>query len=201
MSRSLFDVERFDVPGADISLLHDAVKDADKLFDQILQGTPWQQQEITVFNRHMPMPRLTCWMGEASYTYSKLKNEPAPWTAPVLQVREQVTELTRENFNGVLLNLYRDGQDSMGWHADNEASLGSEPIIPSVNLGATRRMRFKPRKGEPGETFGVDLPHGSILLMRGKTQENWLHAVTKTAKSTGPRINLTYRRVVSESAS
>lgn len=192
-------VKCFDVPGADISLFYDAVKDADRLFDQILEDTPWKQQEITVFNRQLPMPRLTYWMGDAAYTYSNLRNDPAPWTPPVTNIREQVSVLTGEAFNGVLLNLYRDGRDSMGWHADNEASLGSSPLIPSVNLGETRRMRFKPRKGRAGESFGIDLPHGSILIMRGKTQENWLHTITKTAKPTGPRINLTYRRVISGS--
>ena len=197
MSTSLLDIERFDVPGADIALYHDAISDADRLHQEILEGTPWLQQEITVYHRKIPMPRLTCWMGEASYTYSNLKNEPGPWTAPVLEIREQMTALTGRSFNGVLLNLYRDGQDSMGWHADNEASLGPEPIIPSINLGATRRMRFKPRKNRAGEAFGFDLPHGSVLLMSGETQDNWLHTITKTTRPVGARINLTFRSVIS----
>ena len=197
MSGTLLDVERFDVPGADITLRHGAVKDAARLFDEILVDTPWQQQEITVFHRKMPMPRLTCWMGDAAYTYSNLRNDPAPWTPPVIEIREQMAALTGLVFNGVLLNLYRDGRDSMGWHADNEASLGPEPLIPSVNLGAVRRMRFKPRKGRPGEAFGFDLPHGSVLIMGGATQENWLHTIPKTAKPIGPRINLTFRSVIS----
>ncbi len=191
----MLDIERFDVPGADIALHHHAIKDADRLFDELLAETPWQQQEIIVFNRKMPMPRLTCWMGEAAYTYSNLRNEPGPWTAPVIEIRDQMTALTGQEFNGVLLNLYRDGQDSMGWHADDEASLGREPLIPSVNLGATRRMRFKPRKNGPGAAFGFDLPHSSVLMMSGQTQENWLHTITKTAKPVGPRINLTFRTV------
>lgn len=192
----MLDIEQFDAPGADITLHHEAIKDADRLFHELLSDTPWQQQEITVFNRTLPMPRLTCWMGEAAYTYSNLRNEPAPWISPVIEVREQITSLTGCKFNGVLLNLYRDGQDSMGWHADDEASLGDRPLIPSVNLGAVRRMRFKPRKGRPGHAFGFDLPHGSVLMMDGATQENWLHAITKTAKLTGPRINLTFRTVI-----
>lgn len=197
MNGSLLDIERFDAPGADIELHHDAIQEADRLFDLLLANTPWQQQEITVFNRQMPMPRLTCWMGDAAYTYSNLKNEPTPWSSSVLEIRDQITAMTKQVFNGVLLNLYRNGQDSMGWHADNEASLGPQPLILSVNLGATRRMRFKPRKGRPGDAFGFDLPHGSVLLMQGKTQENWLHKITKTAKPVGPRINLTFRTVVS----
>lgn len=197
MNSSLLNIERFDVPGADIALHHHAIPDADRLFQEILEDTPWLQQEITVYHRKIPMPRLTCWMGEASYTYSNLMNEPGPWTAPVLEIREQMTTLTGEFFNGALLNLYRNGQDSMGWHADNEASLGPEPIIPSVNLGATRRMRFKPRKNRPGDAFGFDLPHGSVLLMSGETQDNWLHTITKTARSVGARINLTFRSVMS----
>lgn len=197
MNTSLLDIEKFDVPGADIELHHNAIYDADRLFDELLANTPWQQQEIIVFNRKMPMPRLTSWMGEAAYTYSNLRNHPAPWTEPVLEIRSRMTALTGQKFNGVLLNLYRDGQDSMGWHADNEPSLGPQPLIPSVNLGDTRRMRFKPRKGRPGEAFGFDLPHGSVLFMAGLTQENWLHTITKTAKNVGPRINLTFRSVLS----
>lgn len=196
MSGSLLDIERFDVPGADIALDHNVIIDADRLFQELLTDTPWQQQEITVFNRKMPMPRLTCWMGEAAYTYSNLINEPGPWSSPAIEIREQMTALTGKIFNGVLLNLYRDGGDSMGWHADNEASLGTAPLIPSVNLGATRRMRFKPRKGRPGEAFGFDLPHGSVLMMSGATQKNWLHTITKTARPVGPRINLTFRSVI-----
>lgn len=196
MNGSLLDIERFDVPGANIELHHNAISEADRLLEVLLANTPWQQQDITVFNRQMPMPRLTCWMGEAAYTYSKLRNEPAPWTRPVLEIRDQLAALSNQVFNGVLLNLYRDGQDSMGWHADNEASLGPQPLIPSVNLGATRRMRFKPRKDRPGAAFGFDLPHGSVLLMSGATQENWLHTITKTAKPVGPRINLTFRTVL-----
>lgn len=196
MNGSLLDIEQFDAPGADIALHHHAIKDADRLFEELHAGTPWQQQEIIVYNRKMPMPRLTCWMGEAAYTYSNLRNEPGPWTAPVMEIREQMTALTGKDFNGVLLNLYRDGQDSMGWHADDEASLGAEPLIPSVNLGATRRMRFKLRKKNPGMSFGFDLPHGSVLMMSGKTQENWLHTITKTAKPVGARINLTFRTII-----
>lgn len=196
MIGSLLDIERFDAPGADIELHHNVINDADRILQELLADTPWQQQEITVFHRQLPMPRLTCWMGEAAYTYSNLRNDPGLWTSSVVEIREQMTTLTGQKFNGVLLNLYRDGQDSMGWHADNEASLGSAPMIPSVNLGATRRMRFKPRKGRPGDAFGFDLPHGSVLLMSGATQENWLHTITKTAKQVGPRINLTFRSVI-----
>lgn len=195
MSGSVIATEYFDAPGADIVLHHNAIQDADRLLDQILSDVPWEQQEITVFNRKMPMPRLTCWMGEASYTYSNLLNLPAPWLEPVAEIRDQVSALTEQQFNGALLNLYRDGKDSMGWHADDEKSLGESPLIPSVNLGATRRIRFKPRKGNSGDAFGFDLPHGSVLMMQGATQQNWLHTITKTAKPVGERINITLRSV------
>lgn len=184
------------LPGGDAVLFEDAVPDADAAFRRILDETPWRQEKITLFGRERDMPRLTCWMGEAAYVYSGLLNAPAPWSPAVAALKATVETLAGASFNGVLLNLYRDGADSMGWHADDETELGPEPVIASVSLGAVRRMRFKPKRHHRAETLGLDLPGGSVLVMRGGTQQNWLHAVSKTARPVGPRINLTFRRIV-----
>jgi alkylated DNA repair dioxygenase AlkB len=181
--------------GGDVVLVHDAFHAPDQLFEDIVSDTPWRQEEITVFGRKHPMPRQTYWMGDVPYSYSGLTNPPESVSDPVDKVWHQVESLCQTTFNGVLLNLYRDGRDSMGWHADDEKSLGSQPIIASVNLGAERRLRFKRRSKMPGESVPVDLPHGSVLVMRGDTQRNWLHCVPKTAKVVGPRVNLTFRLV------
>ncbi len=185
-----------DLPGGDARLYADAVPDADGLFQNLMTEVPWKQAQITLFGRPQTMPRLTCWMGEAAYTYSGLTNSPAPWSQSVARIRDIAERLSGMTFNGVLLNLYRDRRDSMGWHADDEAALGPAPIIASANLGATRRFRFKPKPHHAAPTLGVDLVHASVLVMRGPTQQNWLHAVPKSAKQIGPRINLTFRKIV-----
>lgn len=181
--------------GGDVALIHEAFQNPDQLFDDIVASTPWRQEEITVFGRKYPMPRQTYWMGDVAYSYSGLNNPPARISDPVEDAWQQVEKLCQTTFNGVLLNLYRDGRDSMGWHADDEKTLGPHPIIASANLGAVRRLRFKPRSKGPGESVFVDLPHGSVLVMRGNTQSNWLHCVPKTSKPVGPRINLTFRKI------
>lgn len=189
--------QRLDLPGADVQLYDDVVPGADDLLQDMMAEVPWKHEQITLFGKPQAMPRLTCWMGDAAYTYSGLTNLPAPWTLSVQRIRDIAEKLSGSMFNGVLLNLYRDGRDSMGWHADDEAALGDEPVIASVNLGATRRFRFKPKPHHTAPTMGVDLHHASILVMRGKTQQNWLHAIPKTAKKCGPRVNLTFRKIVS----
>lgn len=156
----------------------------------------WRQEEVVIFGRPRLVPRLVAWHGEpgARYTYSGTPHKPLPWTPVLEQVRRRVQELSGRHFNAVLLNLYRDGRDGMGWHSDDEAELGPEPAIASVSLGATRRfcLRHRRRKEMRAE---LSLPHGSLLLMSGATQRHWVHAVPKTAVRTGERINLTFRRV------
>ncbi|MFD2784237.1 alpha-ketoglutarate-dependent dioxygenase AlkB family protein [Hymenobacter rubripertinctus] len=158
---------------------------------------PWQQQPIRLFGKQVMQPRLTAWYGDpaATYQYSGLRLEPLPWTAPLLQLRRRVEAAAGTRFNSVLLNLYRSGQDSMGYHADDEPELGSAPVIASLTLGATRTFRLKPRPGVAAEALSLPLTSGSLLLMRGPTQQNWLHALPKTARPVGPRLNLTFRLV------
>ncbi|SHJ35858.1 DNA-N1-methyladenine dioxygenase [Hymenobacter daecheongensis DSM 21074] len=172
---------------------------AEALLAELTATIAWRQEPITLFGKPVLQPRLTAWYGDpaARYAYSGLALEPQPWTPALLRLREQVQAAAGSPFNSVLLNLYRTGQDSMGWHADNEPELGPAPVIASVSLGAARRFRFRPRHPQQllHEPVSLLLPAGSLLLMRGSTQQHWLHAVPKTAVPTGPRLNLTFRLV------
>ena len=191
-----------ELAGGDARLIENVFSDPDRLFHALMDDLPWAQENITVYGRRHKMPRLTAWMGDVPYRYSGLTHPPEPWSGVLQEIRADVERLCGARFNGVLGNLYRDGQDSMGWHADDEASLGPKPVIASVNLGEIRQLRFKPkphwREAGQGRTFGITLPHGSVLVMQGETQKNWLHAVPKSARPLGPRINLTFRWIVAQ---
>ena len=165
--------------------------DALRLFDQLMALTPWRQEIATLMGRRVPIPRLTAWHGAAGYVYSGIKMPPAPWNPPLLEIKRVAEACAGQAFNSVLLNLYRDGRDSVSWHADNEAGLGRDPMIASVSLGATRRFQMKHRGREA--RVALDLPAGSCLVMAGATQHHWLHQVPKTSSAVGPRINLTFR--------
>lgn len=171
-------------------------QEADRLLLELRQGIGWQQEEILIFGRRTAVPRLVAWHGDplASYTYSGTRHEPSAWTSPLLEIRARIAALTGAAFNSVLLNLYRDGRDSMGWHSDDEPELGRNPQIASVSLGATRRFRMQHRRRK-SEALTVDLAHGSLLLMAGQTQHHWRHSVPKTAARVGERINLTFRAI------
>jgi alkylated DNA repair dioxygenase AlkB len=175
---------------------------ADALLEELMTEAAWEQRSIRIFGQEMPQPRLTAWYGDpaAHYTYSGLTWEPLPWTPSLLALRQRIEAASETPFNSVLLNLYRNGRDSMGWHADDEPELGPAPIIASLSLGATRRFRLRPHlarfQTQPiPSPFGLDLPHGSLLLMRAPTQEHWQHALPKTTRLIGPRLNLTFRWV------
>lgn len=171
--------------------------EADALLAQLTAEAAWEQRSIRIFGQEIPQPRLTAWYGdaEARYSYSGLAWEPRPWLPALQALRQRLEAVTGSRFNSVLLNLYRDGRDSMGWHADDEPELGPEPAIASLSLGATRRFRLRPRAGLGYAPLGLDLPSGSLLLMRGPTQQHWQHALPKTARPIGPRLNLTFRWV------
>lgn len=169
--------------------------EADRLFERLLEEVDWRQQRVLLFGRRLPQPRLTAWCSDPGvcYRYSGLELQPGPWLRPLQGLRHQLGTRTGAAFNSVLLNLYRDGRDSMGWHADDEPELGEAPVIASVSLGAVRRLRVRPRGGGPSRA--VDLAPGSLLLMRGRSQADWQHAVPRTARQVGPRINLTFREI------
>jgi len=197
--RSLVDSRQvFDLPDAEVTLWPAAfaTDEAAYLFDELRGGIDWQEEEVVIFGQRRRVPRLVAWHGDpgASYTYSGTLHEPLRWTPPLLQVRRRVEELAGRQFNAVLLNRYRDGRDGMGWHADDEPELGSDPIIASVSLGAVRRFCLRHRRRKDAK-LELRLPHGSLLLMSGATQHHWVHAVPKTAIAVGERINLTFRRV------
>lgn len=169
---------------------------ADALFAELREVIAWECHRIRLFGREHASPRLSCWIGDpdASYRYSGTRFEPQPWPAALLPIRTRLREELRVDFNSVLANLYRDGRDAMGWHSDNEPELGAQPAIASLSLGATRRFVLKHR-GDPARKLALDLPHGSLLVMSGDTQRNYRHALPRTAKPVGARINLTFRRI------
>jgi alkylated DNA repair dioxygenase AlkB len=134
---------------------------------------------------------------DCAYRYSGTRWEPEPWHPLVDVLRTRVEALTHERFNAVLLNFYRDGADSMGFHADDETELGALPVIASLSLGAQRTMHFRHRLDRAQPTLRVSLGDGDLLVMRGDTQRNWRHAVPKTKRPVGPRVNLTFRRIFS----
>lgn len=171
--------------------------EADALFATLREVLPWEPHRIRLFGRLVDSPRLSCWIGDsdATYTYSGTRFVPRPWPAALLPLRERIAAACGEAFNSVLANLYRDGRDAMGWHRDAEAELGPRPVIASLSLGAPRRFLLK-HACDPARKIAIDLPHGSLLVMRGNTQRHYKHALPRTAKPVGARINLTFRRVL-----
>ena len=172
-----------------------------ELFRVLMAESPWRETELQMFGKRIKMPRLTCWYGDADavYTYSGIRNEPLPWTDCLNHMAERVRQVTGAEFNSVLLNLYRDGNDSMAWHSDDERELGPSPVIASVSLGATRKFNFRKAKaqaGAPRATRSIELTDGSLLQMHGDTQRDWQHGIPKAPQVTEPRINLTFRRVI-----
>ncbi|MGF1694424.1 alpha-ketoglutarate-dependent dioxygenase AlkB [Vibrio lamellibrachiae] len=172
---------------------------AEALFGALRDQVRWRSDEITLFGKTMPIPRLQAWYGDASYRYSNLTMEPDPWLPILLDLKSQCENVTNgeqvanARFNSVLANLYRDGSDSNGWHSDNEPELGSQPVIASISLGETRTFHLKHKQTKQKYTF--DLNSGSLLIMAGEMQKYWLHTVPKTKKPKTERINLTYRLI------
>ena len=168
------------------------VKDDQLLFEVLRAEISWEHHEIGMFGRTVPIPRLTAWMGDAAYRYSGIVNQPIPWPSALAAVREQLEREVGVGFNSCLANLYRDGSDSMGFHSDDEPELGPEPTIASVSLGARRGFVLKHRVS--GERWSWDLGAGDLLVMRNESQRDYAHAVPKTSRRIGPRMNLTFRQ-------
>jgi len=158
---------------------------------RLIDETAWRADTIVVYGKRHLQPRLSAWYGEASYTYSGLTLPPLPMTPLLEELRRSVETVTGQRYNSVLLNYYRHGQDSMGMHSDDEPELGPQPSIASLSFGATRRFVF--RHKAKTLRHAIDLSDGSVLLMRGSTQQHWLHGINKTAKPTALRVNLTFR--------
>jgi len=178
-----------------------SLKEADALFSCLLERLALKQESIFVAGKTVLQPRLMLWMGDsdAVYRYSGRTFVPATWDDRVIELRCRVERAAQGRFNSVLINLYRDGQDSMGYHADDEPELGPQPTIASVSLGATRRFLFKPRRKRSAPPREFALTHGSLLILRGSTQEHFVHGVPKEPKVSSPRLNLTFRYVNPES--
>lgn len=163
------------------------------LFQALNQQVEWQQDHIKIYGKSIPLPRLTAWYGDKSYTYSGIALPPKPWIPALQIIKSRAEMLAATQFNSVLLNLYRNGSDGVGWHSDDESELGENPVIASISFGATRRFAFKHKFDKERKKIEVDLTNGSLLLMKGKTQHFWLHQISKTKKQVQPRINLTFR--------
>lgn len=170
------------------------------MLQTLWQDLPWQQKAIRLFGREVMQPRLICWQSdpEVIYTYSGLTLHPAAWHPGLERLRLRLNAEWGLDFNSVLVNAYRDGQDSMGWHADDEPELGPEPAIASISLGAARTFRWREKRGH--HSAGVVLQSGSLLLLTGPFQQRYQHSVPKTSRESGLRINLTFRKILQRRA-
>lgn len=195
MQRQLFNTETFAIEDGFLSYTSAvfSVEDANGYFDELLHKTEWQSDSITLFGKTYKQPRLTALYGFKVYSYSNITMNPLPFTPTLLKIKTRIEALTGEIFNVCLLNLYRDGNDSNGWHADDEKSLGKNPAIASVSFGDTRAFHMK--HNEKDYKLKIALTHNSLLLMKGETQHFWKHQIPKTKKVVGPRINLTFRYI------
>jgi alkylated DNA repair dioxygenase AlkB len=168
-------------------------EESDLYFTALLNGIEWKQEEMMMYGKSIKFPRLTAWYGDNDkpYTFSGITLSPKPWSNILLDIKSLIELKAEASFNSVLLNLYRDGNDSISWHTDAEKELGINPIIASVNFGATRK--FQLRHKETKEKIELELSHGSLLIMKGELQHYWQHQVPKTKKEINQRINLTFR--------
>ena len=189
---------RIEIPGGDLRFQSGFLspREADALFAELLEQTNWRESDVFVWGKWHKQPRLIAWHGDsdATYSYSGSKMIPEPWTPTLLAVRKRAEEACGSPFNSVLLNLYRTGEDRMGWHSDNEPELWPKLVIGSLSLGATRDLLFKHKTDKNLGTRRIPLTHGSLLIMAGSTQQNWVHAINKESAA-DKRINLTFRRV------
>lgn len=189
------DVDAPALPGIALQRAWLVPDEASALFEKLLEGVPWEVHRIRIFGREVASPRLSCWIGDpdASYRYSGTRFTPHPWPEALQPLRERLRTELGASFNSVLANLYRDGRDAMGWHRDDEPELGSQPLIASLSLGATRRFVLK---DDDGLRHAFELSAGDLLLMAADSQQRYRHALPRTARSVGPRINLTFRRIL-----
>lgn len=169
---------------------------ADHYFDALMQTIHWQHDEAFIMGKKITTKRKVAWYGEKAYTYtySNVTKTALPWTEELLELKDLVEQTSNEKFNACLLNLYHDGSEGLGWHSDAEKALEKDGAIASISLGAQRKFAFKHRQRK--ETISLLLEHGSLLVMKGKTQAHWLHRLPPTKKVKTPRINLTFRKIV-----
>ncbi|MFW6367615.1 MAG: alpha-ketoglutarate-dependent dioxygenase AlkB family protein [Halothece sp.] len=189
--------QQLNLPHSDIKIYRNFFdqKNSDRFFAKLKQEINWKQEYIKLYGKENPVPRLTAWYGDSgyTYTYSGITMNPEPWTDALLEIKQKIETIAKVNFNSVLLNLYRDGNDGVAWHSDDEPELGKYPVIGSVSFGGERRFSFKYRDQTNPERHDINLRHGDYLLMQGETQQYWYHQIPKTKKPVSPRINLTFR--------
>ena len=187
------------LPGAELRFFPEwlSVDEADLLLHSLSESIQWENHRIRLFGREVDSPRLSSWIGDAgtAYTYSGTCFQPHPWPTALNDIRQRLARELDVAFNSVLANRYRDGRDGMGWHSDNETALGTQPVIASLSLGAARRFVLKHRQ-EKDRKLALELPHGSLLVMAGDTQTHYRHALPRTARPVGERINLTFRTIL-----
>lgn len=164
---------------------------------RLLNEVDWQQKSIRLFGKELLQPRLTAWYGDPgiSYTYSGLKSIAQGWLPILSDIKERVEAKTRLKFNSSLINLYRNENDSMGWHRDNEKELGNGPVIASLSFGANRKFQIRDHKTKK-QKINLDLSTGSLLIMAGEMQHHWEHRIAKSKEACGPRVNITFRRIL-----
>lgn len=169
---------------------------ADQLFAMLRNKVTWRQDRIRMAGREIPIPRLNAWYGDTGtdYRYSGIHLRPRSWFDELQAIRDRIAAVADAPFNSALLNLYRNGSDSVSWHADDEPELGASPVIAAVSLGVERRFQLKSRHRQPYR-FQLRLAHGSLLIMAGDTQRNWRHQVPKEPAVNGERINITFRYI------
>jgi alkylated DNA repair dioxygenase AlkB len=167
-----------------------------QLFSTLLQDLAWQEEKIFIYGRWVKVPRLMCWYGDenAFYQYSGVNHQALPWTEILLAIRHKIESVYPCTFNSVMANLYRNGSDSMGCHADDEKELGINPVIASLSLGEERLLKFRHQQSK--QRLDVILGHGDLLLMAGEIQHHWRHELPKTKKLKTERINLTFRNII-----
>lgn len=173
-------------------------QESEQLFDVLLDSTDWRQDTITVYGKAHLTPRLSSWVGEPwmDYSYSNHTMKAQAWSPLLLSIKQKIEEATGYSFNSVLLNYYRNGKDSNGWHSDDEPELGRDPVIASLSLGASRDFHLR-HKSDKSATHKMSLDNGSLLMMRGRTQACWQHHIPKRANAQG-RLNLTFRTIVAK---
>ena len=188
----------YDLPDAEIEYFPEFFSRENSLFflPQLLDTIKWKQNTIKMYGKENPVPRLEAWYGDPgkSYAYSGIRMEPTPWTDELKEIKRSIEAKAAISFNSVLINYYRDGQDRVAWHSDDEKELGQNPVIGSVSFGAERIFKLRHKKYKINNLKqSITLGNGSFLLMKGATQHHWMHEIPRTAKLIGPRINLTFR--------
>lgn len=172
--------------------------EADVLLKQSITDITWRQDRISIAGRSIPIPRLQCWLGdpEAHYSYSNIALTPQPWPEFLVKIKARIETLAAHTFNSALANHYRDGADSVDWHSDDEPELGNAPIIASLSLGTNRVFELKHRYKKSLSALKISLDHGSVLIMKGSTQQYWRHRIAKVQGLKETRVNFTFRRIV-----